>query len=84
MDDFGATIFMIVGVLAFLLLLPFLSFWLCYFGGWIAKILIGKHLVAGLACLGITIPLDQIPLLAATLGWIGGFFKTVSASRTKS
>ena len=53
---------------------PWLLFWLAYFGGWIAKIIIGKWLVAGFALLNIDLPLDKIPLLAGTLGWIGGFF----------
>ena len=61
-------------------ILPWLSFWLAYFGGWIAKIVIGTYLVEGLNYLHINVPLNKIPLLAGCLGWIGGFFKTRSIS----
>lgn len=68
----------ILVVVAGIFILPWLAFWLAYFGGWIAKIVIGKYLVQGLAMLGLNITLDQIPLLAGVLGWIGGFFKTAA------
>lgn len=58
-------------------ILPWFSFWLAYFGGWIAKLVIGNYLVEGLEYLHIDIPLDKIPLLAGCLGWIGGFFKSI-------
>lgn len=70
---FGGFILVVIGSI---FILPWLAFWLAYFGGWIAKIVIGKYLVQGLAMLGLNITLDQIPLLAGVLGWIGGFFKT--------
>ena len=60
-----------------IIILPWIAFWLAYFGGWIAKLVIGKYLVQGLAFLGINITLDQIQLLAGVLGWIGEFFKTI-------
>lgn len=60
---------------------PWLSFWLAYFSGWIAKITIGNQLVNGLNLIGIIISKDQIPLLAGILGWIGGFFKTTSMKK---
>lgn len=70
-----ATIFVL------LFIIPWLSFWTAYFTGWITKIVIGKYLVEGFALLGITLPLDKIPLLAGIFGWIGGFFKTLNTSK---
>lgn len=67
--------FMIAITLA-IFIIPWLSFWLAYFMGWICKLVIGQQLVAGFALLGITLPIDKIPLLAGTLGWIGSYFKT--------
>ena len=72
-------IFKILGIIGSIILLifiePFLVFWLCYFSGWIAKITIGKWIIAGFAIFNIPIKLNQIPLLAGILGWIGSFFK---------
>ena len=73
--DIGWSGLIVLFVLA-IVILPWVAFWLAYFGGWIAKLVIGGYLVQGLAILGINITLDQIPLLAGVLGWIGGFFKT--------
>ena len=70
----------ILGAIAFIFILPWIAFWLAYFGGWIAKILIGKELVNGFALVGITLPIEKIPLLAGTLGWIGGFFKSINTN----
>jgi hypothetical protein len=58
------------------LISPWIHFWLAYFCGWIAKLLIGKYIVEGFALFGIMLPLDKIPLLAGALGWVGSFFKT--------
>lgn len=55
---------------------PWLLFWISYFGGWVAKLLIGKYLVEGFTYFNINIPIDKIPLIAGCIGWIGGFFKT--------
>lgn len=67
-------------IIATIFVIPWASFWLSYFSGWIAKMVIGKYLVEGFSFLGITVPLEKIPLIAGALGWIGSFFK----SRTKS
>lgn len=76
----------ILGIIAIVVITifitPWLSFWIAYFGGWVAKITIGNYLINGLEHLGILITKDQIPLLAGVLGWIGGFFK-VSNHNTK-
>ena len=69
----------VIGAIFLIILLifvaPWITFWLCYFAGWIAKILIGNYLVGGFSIFKIDLPLDKIPLLAGTLGWIGSFFK---------
>lgn len=67
-----------IGIIVFsIFFLPWLDFWLAYFGGWIAKIIIGTYLVEGLNYLHINVPLNKIPLLAGCLGWIGGFFQGI-------
>ena len=78
--------FTLLGLIALIIILifiaPWVSFWLAYFGGWISKIVIGNYIVKGFALLGITVPLDKIPLLAGVLGWIGGFFKSVGSLKS--
>lgn len=77
----GGIIAVIIGVL----IAPLLIFFGAYLCGIIAKITIGKWLVAGFALLGIEIPLESIPLLAGTLGWIGAYFRnTVNYNKTKT
>ena len=68
----------IVSIAGLVIILPFISFWLAYFGGWICTILIGDTLANGLNTLFNTTHFtkDMLPLCAATLGWIGGYFKT--------
>ena len=65
---------------------PWLSFWLAYCGGWIAKITIGTPLTQALNTLFNTTKFtpSMIPLIAGALGWMGGFFKTYyTRSNTK-
>lgn len=80
--DFDLGGLTILGLIAFIVVIifiaPWLSFWLAYFGGWIAKITIGNYIVRALELIGILITKDQIPLLAGGLGWIGGFFKSIN------
>ena len=77
MKTFLALIGGIVSIAGLVIVLPFISFWLAYFGGWICTILIGDTLANGLNTLFNTTHFtkDVIPLCAATLGWIGGYFK---------
>ena len=86
--DGGLTGLSIVGFVALIIVLlivsPWISFWLAYLGGWFAKILIGEHLVKGFAMIGIAIPTEKIPLIAGTLGWIGGYFKSVNYASKSS
>ena len=42
--------------------------------------MIGKYLVEGFALLGLTIPLEKIPLIAGVLGWMASFFVSNSKS----
>jgi len=83
--DFNMDNLSILGIIAIIIvtifIIPWLSFWLAYFGGWVAKITIGNQLVNGLELIGIIISKDQIPLLAGILGWIGGFFKATSIKK---
>lgn len=75
----GLSILGLIGlIIVIIFIAPWLSFWLAYFGGWIAKITIGDYIVRALELIGILITKDQIPLLAGGLGWIGGFFKTAT------
>jgi hypothetical protein len=67
----------IIAIIIMFILEPFLIFWISYFGGWLAKLMIGSHLIKGLNLLHIAIELNQIPLLAGTLGWIGAFFHNI-------
>lgn len=80
MKNFLTIIGGIVSIAGLVIVLPFISFWLAYFGGWICTILIGDVLANGLNTLFNTTHFtkDIIPLCAATLGWIGGYFKTRS------
>lgn len=68
-------------IIIVIFIVPWVSFWLAYFGGWIAKITIGNQLVSAFELIGINISKDSIPLLAGGLGWIGGFFKSYNYSK---
>jgi len=63
-------------IIIYLIIEPFLIFWISYFVGWLSKIFIGKYIVAAFELLHISFPADKIPLLAGLLGWIGSFFKS--------
>lgn len=69
-----AAIVIIIPIIVLLFIAPWLTFWLSYFMGWIAKITIGHLLVEGFGLLGLTIPLAKIPLIAGVIGWIASFF----------
>ena len=84
-DDLLAATGIIVFIIIMFLILPFISFWLSYFGGWICKITIGNTLVKALNMLFNTayFTKDMIPWIAGALGWIGGFFKSLNTSKSK-
>ena len=77
MKDFLTIIGGVVSIAALVIFLPFISFWLAYFGGWLCSLVIGDVLAIGLISLfnSTHVTKDTIPLCAATLGWIGGYFK---------
>lgn len=74
----GGMIGIFLATILILIFYPFLNFWFAYFCGWIAKILIGKYIVAGFALINIDLPLDKIPLFAGVAAWVGGFFKSIN------
>ena len=78
MKTFFAVIGAVISTAAFVLIIPFISFWIAYFGGWLCSLVIGDVLANGLNTLFNTTHFtsDIIPLCAATLGWIGGYFKS--------
>lgn len=77
MKEFLALIGGVVSIAAPVIFLPFISFWLAYFGGWLCSLVISDVLANGLNQLFHTTHFTKelIPLCAATLGWIGGYFK---------
>ena len=74
LSTFVGAVALIIGLF---LILPFISFWASYFGGWICKITIGNTLVKALNILFNTtyFTAEMLPWIAGALGWIGGFFK---------
>lgn len=81
------SIILIIVILAFSLIVgPFISYWLAYFGGWIASLTIGGLLADSLNSIFNTTYFtpENIPALAALLGWIGGFFKSSIATKAIS
>ena len=77
MKDIFALIGVVVGIIVLIIVMPFINFWLAYFGGWLAKLVIGTKLAAALNILFNTtyFTAEMLPMLAGALGWIGGFFK---------
>ena len=72
----------ICGIIAFLIVViiikPALLFWLGYFSGWLAKLVIGTKLVTAINMVfGTTFTADMLPMIGGALAWIGGFFKSV-------
>lgn len=78
--DFAAIIGIIVFIIVFIVFLPFINFWLAYFGGWLAKLVIGTKLAAALNLLFNTtyFTAEMLPMMAGALGWIGSFFKSTA------
>ena len=73
----------IVGVIAFfvvaIIIKPALVFWLGYFSGWLAKLVIGTKLVTAINMVfGTAFTADMLPMIGGALGWIGSFFKSIS------
>lgn len=85
MKEFTAIVGAIVLICVLFLVMPFISFWLAYFGGWIAKLVIGGKLAAALNLLFNTtyFTAEMLPMMAGALGWIGSFFKSTTTIRKK-
>ena len=76
-DDFLTVIGAIAIIALTLIVMPFVSFWLAYFGGWITSLVIGDTLANALNTLFNTTHFtkDIIPMCAGALGWVGGYFQ---------
>ena len=75
----------IVGIIAFLIVViiiePALLFWLGYFSGWLAKLVIGTKLITAINMVfGTAFTADMLPMIGGALGWIGSFFKSIHAA----
>ena len=70
-------ILILIGLAVLLIFMPFISYWLSYFGGWLASIVIGETLCNALNTTFATLRFtpDMLPQMAGALGWIGSFFK---------
>ena len=78
----------ILGIIAFLvvvlILQPALLFWLGYFSGWLAKLIIGTKLVAAINMVfGTAFTTDMLPMIGGALGWVGSFFKSINNVKNK-
>lgn len=70
-------------VIAIIIIEPFITFGLGFLMGLILKITIGPLMVSGLAAIGITIALKDIPIIWATLSVISGLFKSEIVSNIR-
>lgn len=79
-DEIGCGM-LIVLLVVMIVIDPLITFWLGFFGGWLAQIIIGAKLCEALAYLGLTVTPEMLPWIGAALAWIGGFFKSVNTSK---
>ena len=78
METFFTFIGAVATMIFFVVIMPFINFWLAYFGGWIASLVVGGPLCEALNTMfGTTrfVP-TMIPWIAGGLGWIVSYFKT--------
>lgn len=86
MDTFLTFLGAIAAIILCVVIMPFINFWLAYFGGWIASLVVGEPLCNALNMIFNTTRFDpaMLPWVAGGLGWIGSYFKTrVSTSNNK-
>ena len=78
MDTFLTIIGAIATLILLVVIMPFINFWIAYFGGWIASIVVGDSLCNALNIVFNTTRFepDMLPWVAGGLGWIGSYFKT--------
>jgi hypothetical protein len=86
MEDLMKVIGAIVLICVLFVVMPFINFWLAYFGGWIAKLVIGTKLAAALNILFNTtyFTAEMLPMMAGALGWVGSFFKSTTTIKNKN
>lgn len=88
-SDKKQTVGLVLGSIGFIILwviiLPFLLFWLGYFDGWLAKLVIGDVLTRGLNTVFNTtyFTKDMLPIMGGVLAWIGSFFHNLSTGSNK-
>ena len=79
MKDFDvmSLIGLIVLAIVVIVFYPFIVFWLGYFSGWLAKLIIGGKLAAALNVAFHTsyFTAEMLPMIGGALGWISAFFK---------
>ena len=80
-SDSLSMIGLVILLIAFVILTPFLVYWCCYFDGWIASKVIGNELCHSLNYIfGTKITPSSLPKIAGGIGWIGSFFKSSSVA----
>lgn len=86
MEDLMKILGLVVLICVLFFVAPFICFWFAYFGGWIAKIVIGAKLAAALNILFNTtyFTAEMLPMIAGALGWIGSYFKSINTIRNKN
>ena len=76
METFFTFIGAVATMILFVVIMPFINFWLAYFGGWITSLVVGEPLCTALNTIFDTtrfIP-SMIPWIAGGLGWIVSYF----------
>ena len=84
--EITGAITIITGMVGVLVILPVITFWLAYFGGFILKLFVGTNISEGLNIIFNTnrfIP-DLIPISCATFATIGKYFKSLTSQLLKS
>lgn len=76
----------ITGMIGVLVILPVITFWLAYFGGFILKLFVGTNISEGLNIIFNTnrFTPDLIPISCATFATIGKYFKSTQNNKTES
>lgn len=82
-DGCGTIIAGLLIIAIALVISPLITFWLGYFSGWLAKIIIGAKLCEAFTYVGLTVTPNMLPWIGGALAWIGGFFKNTSTSSKK-
>ena len=86
MREVGKLIGIIVLSIVCVVFYPFLLFWVGYFSGWVAKLIIGAKLAAALNMAFHTtwFTAEMLPMIGGALAWIGSFFKRTTKTVEKS